>query len=790
MLFSPLISAQEQYHSPCTQIDTFHSLCQFACTLCDIDGFSKWTEQYVWGESGGVTIPVGGCGPDGGGGKDLFSFVALSSELTIKITLPECVNVNGPQAIERDFSVEGFYSTTDACLDELSGFNFDIVSIFPCSDDDFIIQVGESKEFASNVPLTIGGTYYLQLGTSGATQCLYEIEVIEGSTAVPVLNPPRLSNIGPVCAGETVSYKAQDTLPLTQYAITLNGDTLSTQYSTEISWLQPGNFELCLYQRNPCDVQDPMCYQITVFDPPAIDTTVFLCPDSCLNILDSTLCAAGNYAYAFIDANGCQSIANVQVIPYSNDTTVLFAQVCEGDTLYYQGDTYFATGSYNRILSNRNGCDSLVSLDIIVDFCPLDIESDHQNILCHGDDNGQVTVSIQSGLSPYNYVFRQLGGMVIANGTINGSAITTFSGLLSGTYLLEVIDQAGNEGFININVVQPDPLITEVQLSDYLGTSISCFGANDGRIALTGQGGVGPYQYRLNQENFTTNSLFDQLSANVYSYTLEDANGCRFERSIELLQPQPLVGDFIVDDEDCISERTGMAFNLGSNGGTGNYSEILSDLNTGEIISPPYDSLIASTYLLTVGDENGCIFKDTLIVESPQRATLELQIGQSLAPQGEEREISVLTESNSAIFWNSPYDSICPGCPLLSVIPVEDTWLSAIVISPDGCTASDSILIDTYPVSDVYLPSAFSPNDDGINDHLLIFPGHTVTSVTFKVFDRWGTEVFFSTDGIRNGWDGNVKDKKASPGVYAYSTVVQYLDGRTKHFAKEVVLIR
>jgi hypothetical protein len=401
--------SQPEYHSPCAQIDTFHSLCQFACTLCDIDDFSKWTEDDVWQGSGGVTIPVSECGPSGGGGRDIFSFIAMSSELTLRVTVPECMHEDGPQAIERDFSVEGFYSANNRCFDGNNlSLNYNFISIFSCRDEDFIIQAGQSKLFTSTIPLIVGGVYYLQLGTSGSTECLYEIEVVEGSTEIPTLNPPGLNNTGPVCVGETVRYESQDTVPITQYAITLNGDTITREYATNITWTESGVYELCLHQRNPCDVQLPECYEIIVLDLPPVDTTVYLCPSTCQTVFDSTLCESGIYIYDYINMNGCRASASVEVVNYRNDTTLLFAQVCQGDTLFYQERSFFTTGRYDWLSSNIHGCDSLVYLDVEVAFCPLEIESTYQDILCYGDTDGQITVSIQSGLSPFDYTFRQL----------------------------------------------------------------------------------------------------------------------------------------------------------------------------------------------------------------------------------------------------------------------------------------------------------------------------------------------------------------------------------------------
>jgi gliding motility-associated-like protein len=82
------------------------------------------------------------------------------------------------------------------------------------------------------------------------------------------------------------------------------------------------------------------------------------------------------------------------------------------------------------------------------------------------------------------------------------------------------------------------------------------------------------------------------------------------------------------------------------------------------------------------------------------------------------------------------------------------------------------IIIDTtvwYPLDDIYFPNAFSPNGDGINDEFCTYMGPEVELNNFelKIFDRWGEEVFSTTDPA-GCWDGNFRGKPMPQGSYAY----------------------
>lgn len=85
----------------------------------------------------------------------------------------------------------------------------------------------------------------------------------------------------------------------------------------------------------------------------------------------------------------------------------------------------------------------------------------------------------------------------------------------------------------------------------------------------------------------------------------------------------------------------------------------------------------------------------------------------------------------------------------------------------------DSGLIDLYMpevnISKRRIPQAFSPNGDGENDEFKIYFGNLPCAVeTFKIFNRWGQQVFEFEKGDELSWDGKLKGQYCSPGVYVY----------------------
>ncbi|MCX8212829.1 MAG: gliding motility-associated C-terminal domain-containing protein [Lewinella sp.] len=117
---------------------------------------------------------------------------------------------------------------------------------------------------------------------------------------------------------------------------------------------------------------------------------------------------------------------------------------------------------------------------------------------------------------------------------------------------------------------------------------------------------------------------------------------------------------------------------------------------------------------------------------------------------------------------------------------------SVTVTDENGCMASDSAFVDEFCPTRFYVPSAFSPNGDGINDWFGV-SAVDFTSVQLQVFNRWGGLVFESTEAALE-WNGRVGEELAPSGTYLYKAVVEGVgdDGsaRTRVQSGTVVLVR
>jgi gliding motility-associated-like protein len=102
--------------------------------------------------------------------------------------------------------------------------------------------------------------------------------------------------------------------------------------------------------------------------------------------------------------------------------------------------------------------------------------------------------------------------------------------------------------------------------------------------------------------------------------------------------------------------------------------------------------------------------------------------------------------------------------------------IQQIVLHRSGCSDTAEAKIAIYPVVKFFMPNAFTPNQDGLNDEFIpVGKFEGLRDYSFTVWNRWG-DLIFSTDDFRVGWNGqrNNTGEVAPPGVYAY--LIEYID--------------
>lgn len=159
--------------------------------------------------------------------------------------------------------------------------------------------------------------------------------------------------------------------------------------------------------------------------------------------------------------------------------------------------------------------------------------------------------------------------------------------------------------------------------------------------------------------------------------------------------------------------------------------------------------------------------------------------------KGDKATIKVSGCQGCQYVW-SPFNTLNSLNDSVVIAMPNDTTIYSVIASKQGCSVTETIRINVDDVQceepNIFVPNAFTPNNDGNNDELLV-RGRWITSLRFVVYNRYG-QALFTTNNQLDGWDGTYKGKDLGPDVFGYYLTVRCVDGG--NFAKRgnVTLIK
>ena len=132
-----------------------------------------------------------------------------------------------------------------------------------------------------------------------------------------------------------------------------------------------------------------------------------------------------------------------------------------------------------------------------------------------------------------------------------------------------------------------------------------------------------------------------------------------------------------------------------------------------------------------------------------------------------------------------------PNAQFYPVTGAEEFYnISLTATIPNGCSTTKTKRLRVLPTCMIAVPSAFTPDNDGLNDYLYPLNAFYVDQLDFKVYNRWG-EMIFSTNDWQKKWDGRVKGILQATGVFVWT--LRYKDrssGRIINLRGTTLLIR
>lgn len=433
---------------------------------------------------------------------------------------------------------------------------------------------------------------------------------------------------------------------------------------------------------------------------------------------------AGNYNYSWAPAGGSQATAN-----------------------------NMRAGIYTVTVSAGVGCSATESVTI-EEPSPLIVSSTVMHASCNAA-SGSIAVNASGGTVPYTYTW-----------TPNAGTGSVISNLNPGTYAATVTDAKGCTAVVSENVINQG--VPHLAINSRVP---SCADVNDGAIQVTVNGGMAPYTYTWTPAVATAGSLADNLGEGTYKIKVTDASGCSADTTVVLVAPDPLIVSVDVVNADC--KNQGGALEAIVSGGTGTYTYLWSN----GITTATQNTLSAGTYTLTVTDINNCtVSVDTQIV-TEGIIPFTTEVVPAIIDEGGSANMNVNVDNTGlgiiSYSWSPSGTLSCGNCPNPIATPSTygEVAYTVTVSSEFGCTTEKILTIYVKQnCGDIFVPTSFSPNGDGVNDLFKIY-GRCITSVDMKIYNRWG-ELIYRTASVEDGWDGMMKGRELNPDMYAY--VIEY----------------
>ncbi len=457
------------------------------------------------------------------------------------------------------------------------------------------------------------------------------------------------------------------------------------------------------------------------------------------------------------------------------------------------------TTTYRLTVFSAQGCTDTASVTINVTPAPTpEITGDNTVFTETTGEVYELVDGIESEVDSYTWTVN--GGTITANNT--GSIEVTWGSVPVTDAFVSVFAEdtpCSGEDTLWVSLTPPPPL--RIYLS---ATNISCHGYNDGSITVIfdddstgiGEGIPENYDYNWSDGSFGNNQTISSLSQGEYSVTVTD--GRRTDSAKVIINEPELLEITSIDIKNvrCHGENNG-SIEISDTGGTPGYTYFYSEQDsdtTYQTSSSLIDSLYAETYYITLQDANQCEDTTSAVITQPPPIRIEFTIDQPTCDLSTDGSITLDPHGGTPVVFgfDSTYSYIWSEQDNFNDNVLEEIGpgqYTAIVIDSEGC--DDTLTLSLTPERKlcVFIPTAFSPNQDEINDkwEITFFQRYYPKGIIY-VYDRWGELIYKSEKGYREPWDGTYKGMPLP--VDSYHFIIELNNGKDGPRVGQVTIIK
>lgn len=363
--------------------------------------------------------------------------------------------------------------------------------------------------------------------------------------------------------------------------------------------------------------------------------------------------------------------------------------------------------------------------------------------------NGTATALVSGGTGPYTYSWS----------TSPPQTTATANGLIPGTYSVVISDNNGCSvtQTVAVSNFQPTLLVNDSIQNTTCGQS-------NGAIFITGiSGGNFPYSYLWNSGQ--TSDDIVGITAGNYTLTVTDNLNCVWNLNFTVPDVVTLPVSRQQVNEKC-EQANGSATVTVLNG--------VPPFNFVWSTVPPQTTATATglsqgIYSVTVTDAAGCnstIIFNILNVDDFFNGSVS--VDPTFPQAGENFSVTLNNDPNWLLNQsNWPDGSVSTQFSNILNMPEYGIYQGSFwVTSLNNCTDTIEYSVFVKDSMTLYVPNAFTPNGDGINDVFKAL-GTLVKTFQLLIFDRWGN-LIYESESLGRGWDGFYKGEKVMNGVYVW----------------------
>jgi gliding motility-associated-like protein len=582
------------------------------------------------------------------------------------------------------------------CITDNSGADLSIVSsdvtCFGSSDGTIALTITNGQ--TPYTPITWTGNTNIPNGNLSASNLqsgVYTVQVTDGSGCVSAISdsikdPLQIAitaiTTNPNCnndANGSINATVVNTSGAVNYSWT--GPTGFTDPGTEdLTNISAGQYCLTVTDANNCS--NTQCFNLNA--PPSLSITSSNIPSDCANNTGqlSSSVTGGNptYSYNWLNSsnNSVGSTANINNLG---------------------PDTYTLT------VTDSKGCTATSQETINIANAPSLSLVNANDVLCKGESNGSIVISVTGGTPAYTFNWDNLTGI---NNPQNQNSLP------AGSYSVTVTDASGCTDNLIVAVNEPALVLS----ANGVATNAACNNESNGAIDLTVTGGTTNYNF-LWSNNGTTEDI-NGLVAGTYSVIVTDNNGCITNDTTEITSPAPLNLTTNSVDAAC-SVNSGNASVIVTGGNpTYNYSwSNVTNSQPGSSISgntSTINNLLAGAYQVVITDVNGCTDSSIISVSNTTGPTVNAVITDALCFGGNSGAIDITVTGTPTFSYNWTGPSPFAGSILEDISSVEAGVYSVSVADGNNCITTQVFTING-PTSTI--------QDNAIVSHLTCYENST-----------------------------------------------------------------